>query len=162
MSARPPHLNRVVPIPMKVRMNENSVRLRLRRSDVEQLRNTGSVSTATGSPGGRVLTYRLSSGTGGETAVAFVADMIETLVPVAAGEESCRGKRVGIYGVIGAIEILVERTSGDPRRHRRTAGIVSQSSRHAFGRSETRVVAAWFLMPINRFGGRRRRMRARP
>ncbi len=94
---------------MKLRMNENSVRLRLRRSDVDRFRSTGSVSAEMRFPDGRALIYRLAGSADGELTVSFVGDVLEVRVPSADGEAWSSGNTVGIYGNSGGIEILVEK-----------------------------------------------------
>ena len=46
---------------MKLRIRDNSVRLRLTRTEVETLRETGVVSATTAFPGGREFRYRVES-----------------------------------------------------------------------------------------------------
>lgn len=46
---------------MKLRIRDNSVRLRLTRGEVDAIRREGIVSAHTTFPGGRVFTYRLES-----------------------------------------------------------------------------------------------------
>src|SRR4051794_32434058 len=94
---------------MKLRLNEDSVRLRLRRSEVDRFRSTGSVSAAIRFPDGRTLTYQLAGSTSGEMTVSLVADVLEVLVPLAKGAAWAAGNAVGIYGNSGGIEILVEK-----------------------------------------------------
>ena len=94
---------------MKLRMNEDSVRLRLRRSEVDQFRKTGSVSAAMRFPNGRALTYRLAASGIGEITVSFVEDVLEVLVPAGEGEVWSGGNAVGMYGSSCGIEILVEK-----------------------------------------------------
>jgi len=93
---------------MKIRMNETSIRLRLRRSEVERFRSTGEVAASIALPE-RSLTYCLRRGGVSQPAVSFRENTIEVVVP---GDESAAwaaGPQVGIYGKAGGLDILVEK-----------------------------------------------------
>ena len=94
---------------MKLRLNENSVRLRLRRSEVERFGATGSVSAQIRFPQGGSLTFALTCGPHPRLAVAFSGDSLEVRVPEAQGKSWAAGEDVGMYGSSEAFEILVEK-----------------------------------------------------
>ena len=64
---------------MKLRIRDNSVRLRLMRGEVETLREQGVVSARTGFPGGREFRYEVESSPANVTAAAFFSDNILTV-----------------------------------------------------------------------------------
>lgn len=59
---------------MKLRIKDNSVRLRLTRSEVEQLRDAGVVSASTAFPGGREFRYEVESSPASVNPAAFLSD----------------------------------------------------------------------------------------
>ena len=94
---------------MKLRMNEGTLRLRVRRSEVEAFGADGSVSTTTQFPGGRSLTWRLAAAPVAGITVSYVGDRIEVLVPEAQARAWAAGGDVGLYGRYEGVEILVEK-----------------------------------------------------
>ena len=64
---------------MKLRIRDNSVRLRLTRGEVEQLRQDGLVSARTGFPGGREFRYVVESSPASVTPGAFLSDGVITV-----------------------------------------------------------------------------------
>lgn len=59
---------------MKLRIRDNSVRLRLERSEVDALRDNGLVSARTGFPGGRDFRYTVESSPASVNPAAFLSD----------------------------------------------------------------------------------------
>ncbi len=59
---------------MKLRIRDNSVRLRLTRTEVDALRAQGVVAAATGFPGGREFQYRVESSPAIVNPAAFFSD----------------------------------------------------------------------------------------
>ncbi len=59
---------------MKLRIRDNSVRIRLTRTEVDSLRSQGVVSAATGFPGGREFQYRVESSPAIVNPGAFFSD----------------------------------------------------------------------------------------
>ena len=64
---------------MKLRIRDNSVRLRLARGEVETLRQEGVVKCRTGFPGGRAFRYELESSPAVVSPGAFLSDSILTV-----------------------------------------------------------------------------------
>ena len=64
---------------MKLRIRDNSVRLRLTRGEVETLRQEGLVSARTGFPGGRDFQYVLESSPASVSLGAFLSDNVLTV-----------------------------------------------------------------------------------
>lgn len=60
--------------PVKLRIRDNSIRLRLTRSEVDALRASGVVAATTGFPGGRELRYRVESSPASVNPAAFFSD----------------------------------------------------------------------------------------
>ena len=59
---------------MKIRIKDNSIRLRLTRGEVDTIRDTGEVISHTGFPGGRKFSYALESSPASVNPAAFYSD----------------------------------------------------------------------------------------
>ena len=100
---------------MKLRIRDNSVRLRLMRGEVETLRDTGLVSASTPFPGGRTFRYCVESSPASVSTAAFFSDneisvrLPETTVLAWANSEqvSISGEQVLADG--DQLKILVEK-----------------------------------------------------
>ncbi len=64
---------------MKLRIRDNSVRLRLMRGEVETLQQQGVVAARTGFPGGREFRYEIESSPASVTPAAFFSDNVLTV-----------------------------------------------------------------------------------
>lgn len=64
---------------MKLRIRDNSVRLRLTRGEVDTLRDNGIVSARTGFPGGREFQYVIESSPASVSPGAFLSDWVMTV-----------------------------------------------------------------------------------
>lgn len=64
---------------MKLRIKDNSIRLRLTRSEVNALRESGIVASKTGFPGGRELRYRVESTPASVNPAAFFSENAVTV-----------------------------------------------------------------------------------
>ena len=64
---------------MKLRIRDNSIRLRLTRSEVEELREKGLVVSKAGFPGGREFRYQLESSPASVSPGAFLSDSVLTV-----------------------------------------------------------------------------------
>jgi len=64
---------------VKLRIRDNSVRLRLTRGEVDTLRDEGLVSARTGFPGGREFHYVLESSPASVSPGAFLSDSVMTV-----------------------------------------------------------------------------------
>ena len=64
---------------MKLRIRDNSIRLRLERSEVDTLRDKGLVAAKTGFPGGRDLGYVVESSPASVTPGAVLSDSTVTV-----------------------------------------------------------------------------------
>jgi hypothetical protein len=100
---------------MKLRIKDNSVRLRLTRGEVDVVRQRGIVEAKTGFPGGRELKYRVESSPASVSPAAFFSDNAVTIrLPEAAvlawattEQVSMRGEQVLDDGAV--LQILVEK-----------------------------------------------------
>lgn len=84
---------------MKIRMSDNSLRLRLMQQEVEQFNREGKVMTATqlGPSPAQTLRYSLIKDAEAEVVIAtFISNNIEVYVPTKLGEEWAQTERVGI------------------------------------------------------------------
>ena len=94
---------------MKLRLRGNSVRLRLTRSEVERLRDTGLVEESVDF-GGEVLAYRLQSRLEQcPIDAAFRQGTITVSVSTETAQAWACSDEVGIYAQSGALAISVER-----------------------------------------------------
>lgn len=59
---------------MKIRIKDNSIRLRLTRGEVDTIRDTGVVISNTGFPGGRKFSYALESSPASVNPAAFYSE----------------------------------------------------------------------------------------
>ena len=59
---------------MKIRIKDNSIRLRLTRSEVDAMRDNSVVTARTGFPGGREFRYSLESSPASVSPAAFISD----------------------------------------------------------------------------------------
>ncbi|MGI9248531.1 MAG: DUF7009 family protein [Woeseiaceae bacterium] len=64
---------------MKLRIKDNSIRLRLTRGEVDQLRESSVVAAKTGFPGGRSFQYRIESSPASVNPAAFFSDNAVTV-----------------------------------------------------------------------------------
>lgn len=84
---------------MKLRIRDNSVRLRLTRTEVDQLRDTGVVSSHTAFPGGREFRYAVESSPASVNPGAFLSDSTVTVrLPEAAVRAWANSEQVSIHG----------------------------------------------------------------
>ena len=100
---------------MKLRIRDNTVRLRLTRGEVDELRDRGMVVARTRFPGGREFQYRVESSPASVVAGAFFSDNVmtvrlpETMVHAWADSEqvSMSGEQQLDGG--GSLSVLVEK-----------------------------------------------------
>lgn len=95
---------------MKLRIQNNSVRLRLTQKEVACLRDLGLVECATQFPGGRRLGYSVASlpnATG--ISVAWKDDSICVTLPSVVTNEWARSGEITIEGSDSGVQILVEK-----------------------------------------------------
>ena len=95
---------------MKLRLQGNSLRLRLTRSEVVRLDGYGTVEEAASFGSGGRLTYRIQSRTGTEPLHAdFSGGAITVLVPTETVRVWASGDEVGLYAQDGALRIAIEK-----------------------------------------------------
>lgn len=59
---------------MKIRIRDNSIRLRLSRGEVDTVRESGALTSVTGFPGGRYFKYSIESSPASVNPAAFYSD----------------------------------------------------------------------------------------
>jgi hypothetical protein len=100
---------------LKLRIRDNSVRLRLTRGEVERLAREGRVASSIGFPGGTRLEYAIESAPGTAAPVAdYAGDRVRVRVPESEVRAWAESDRVSIAGeqALGgdaALAILVEK-----------------------------------------------------
>ncbi len=100
---------------MKLRIRDNSIRLRLERAEVDTLRDDGLVSARTGFPGGREFQYVVESSPASVNPGAFFSENVMTVrLPETAVLAWANSEQVSIAGDLllddGApLSILVEK-----------------------------------------------------
>ena len=84
---------------MKLRIRDNSIRLRLARAEVDALRDVGLVSARTGFPGGREFQYAVESSPASVSPGAFFSDSVVTVrLPETAVLAWANSEQVSIAG----------------------------------------------------------------
>jgi hypothetical protein len=94
---------------MKLRILDNSVRLRLLRSEVDEFARQGEVRAETRFSPTSVLRYSLEAGDVVEPQVSFENSSVRVVVPAALAKAWTSGGEVAIEGESGGISILIER-----------------------------------------------------
>lgn len=95
---------------MKLRVQGNSLRLRLTRSEVAALDSKGEVTEEIRFSSGGALTYRLEKRTGAEALAASLSNgLISISVPAAAAARWVGSEEVGVYGQDGELRIAIEK-----------------------------------------------------
>jgi hypothetical protein len=95
---------------MKLRLQGNSVRLRLTRSEVERLREAGLVEESVDFGGGDLFAYRLQSGLEqGPVEAAFGQGIITVSISKEAARAWAGSDEVGLYAQSGFLTILIEK-----------------------------------------------------
>lgn len=100
---------------MKLRIKDNSIRLRLSRTEVATLRDSGIVEAKTGFPGGRELGYRVESSPASVSTAAFLSGGVVTVrLPESAVRTWANTEEVSMLGeqvldTGGMLKVLVEK-----------------------------------------------------
>jgi hypothetical protein len=95
---------------MKLRLQGNSVRLRLTRSEVGRLRDTGLVEESVEFGGGERLAYRLQSQPDPDPAQArFRQGVVTVSLSAGIAQAWADSDEVGIYAQSGALAISIEK-----------------------------------------------------
>jgi hypothetical protein len=81
---------------MKLRIQDNSVRLRLTRTEVERLDEQGEVTAFAAFPGGQTLRYAVKRGESGSVGARFEAHAIVITIPPAEVHDWATSDRVSI------------------------------------------------------------------
>ncbi len=94
---------------MKLRILENAVRLRLTRSEVDELAHAGRVRCETRFAPSSVFEYSIEAADISKPHVTFENSLLRVVVPKAAAKHWATSEEVGITGQCGDISILIEK-----------------------------------------------------
>jgi hypothetical protein len=83
---------------MKLRIQDNSVRLRLTKTEVDRLDGDGEVAALTAFPGEQALRYAVKCSASASIGARFEADAIVVTIPAAEVHDWATSDRVSIYG----------------------------------------------------------------
>lgn len=83
---------------MKLRIQDNSVRLRLSRTEVDRLDARGEVAAVAAFPGEQSLSYAVKSGRSGSVGARFDAQALVVTIPAAEVHDWATSDRVSIHG----------------------------------------------------------------
>jgi hypothetical protein len=92
---------------LKLRIQGDSLRLRLTRQEVASLASAGAVECAIHFPGGQVLHYSVVSA--GEMGVSYANESIRVALPEAIVKRWNETNEVSIEGSVGSTHVLVEK-----------------------------------------------------
>ncbi len=92
---------------MKVRLADNSIRIRLSQSEVAALADSRPIEEKLEFAGGQTLEY--SIGTGAELGASFDGRRIAIVLPEGQVRGWAAGSEVGIAGSSGALKVLIEK-----------------------------------------------------
>ena len=82
---------------MKLRIDGSSVRIRVRKSEVQRFAESGTVSECLAFPGGRTLTFALQAANVPEPCVVFDGGSLVVSLPHSVAMHWATGEAVGIY-----------------------------------------------------------------
>lgn len=94
---------------MKLRLHENSLRLRLSRTDVARLMEKGGVDEAVTFAGTERLSYRIETGAAPGVMASFQHASIIVTVPEVLASRWAASDEVGMEGSSGPLKILIEK-----------------------------------------------------
>lgn len=96
---------------MKLRLRDNSLRLRLDRKEVADLAESGSVESRTALSADGALVYRVGLSTeAAHAAVSFADAVITVLIPQAMGKRWASSDEVGVYATTAwGLRIAIEK-----------------------------------------------------
>lgn len=95
---------------MKLRIRENSVRLRLTQSEVAELAESGLVENKTDFGSGQVFVYSVSaSDSSNRLKATFEGGHIGIIVPTMTANRWAGTEEVGIEGMDGTLNIMIEK-----------------------------------------------------
>ena len=95
---------------MKLRMHDNSLRLRLSQSDVARLRDTGMVEEVVVVPARQAsLLYAIETGALDEATATFDDAKIRVTLPTRAAKQWMESDQTGIEASTGTLRLLIEK-----------------------------------------------------
>jgi len=94
---------------MKLRLHDNSLRLRLSQSEVGRLRDTGKVEDLIVFQPGKELLYTIETGAAQEPAATFENARIRILLPTSVATQWIESDQTGIEASTGTLRLLIEK-----------------------------------------------------
>jgi hypothetical protein len=94
---------------MKLRMHDNSLRLRLSQSDVTRLHDTGKVEEVVVFEPGNELVYAIETGALHEATATFDHAKIRVTLPTRAAMQWMESDQTGIEASTGTLRLLIEK-----------------------------------------------------
>jgi uncharacterized protein DUF7009 len=95
---------------MKLRIQNNSLRLRLTKTEVARLGDQGFVESAIQFPGDRVLRYSVAAAPETERiSVCYQGDSVCVLLPIQVAQGWAKDNQVSLEGTDSGVQILVEK-----------------------------------------------------
>lgn len=94
---------------MKLRIQDDSIRLRLTKSDVEQLKLTGKVQATTSFPGKEKLTYQIVRSKSEKFNATFNSNGIEVALPHGLANQWADSDQIGLEETVDGLHLLIEK-----------------------------------------------------
>jgi hypothetical protein len=94
---------------MKLRLHDNSLRLRLSQSEIARLRDTGKVEDLIVFQPGKELFYTIETGAAQETTATFENAKIRVTLPASVAMQWIEGDQTGIEASTGTLRLLIEK-----------------------------------------------------
>jgi hypothetical protein len=94
---------------MKLRMHDNSLRLRLSQSDVTRLHDTGKVEEVVVFEPGKQLVYAIETGVLDEATATFDDAKIRVTLPTRAAKQWMESDQTGIEASTGTLRLVIEK-----------------------------------------------------
>ena len=94
---------------MKLRFHSNSLRLRLSRSDIARLADTGVVEEIVTFAPEEILAYSIEFGVGDEIAASFENGRIRIVLPASLAKRWASSDETGLEGSSGSLRVLIEK-----------------------------------------------------
>lgn len=94
---------------MKLRLHDNSLRLRLSQSEVARLHDTGKVEDVVVFQPGKELFYAIETGSAKETTATFDGSKIRVILPEPVAKEWVESDQTGIEASTGTLRLVIEK-----------------------------------------------------
>ncbi len=94
---------------MKLRIKDDSIRLRLTKSDVDQLKLTGKVQATTSFPGKETFSYQIVRSKSEKFNATFNSNGIEVAIPHVLANHWADSDQVGLEETVDGLHLLIEK-----------------------------------------------------